>query len=112
MQRAEQKFFTDRAIFYTSSKLYEQGQKGKQNWDFELKEVYFIALMDFNFDSTLSENTCTGAAGQRRKPGKPLQQTGVYILELPSFNIGEKIKTIWSVGCMCCAIWREWRKFL
>ena len=36
MQRAEQKFFTDRAIFYTSSKLYEQGQKGKQHWDFEL----------------------------------------------------------------------------
>ncbi|GAB3416862.1 hypothetical protein GCM10027516_10140 [Niabella aquatica] len=52
MQRAEQKFFTDRAVFYTSSKLYEQGPKGSKTWDFELKEVYFIGLMDFNFDNT------------------------------------------------------------
>src|SRR6185312_7117677 len=29
MQREEQKYFTDRAVFYTSSKLYEQGPKGK-----------------------------------------------------------------------------------
>ena len=55
MQRADQRFFTDRAIFYTSSKLHEQGPKGKKDWDYELKEVYFIALMDFNFDNTPHE---------------------------------------------------------
>lgn len=51
VQRADQKFFTDRAVFYTASKLYEQGPKGDKRWNFELKEVYFIGLADFNFDN-------------------------------------------------------------
>ena len=42
MQRAEQKFFIDRSIFYTSSKLYEQAPKGNKNWDYSLTEVYYF----------------------------------------------------------------------
>jgi predicted transposase/invertase (TIGR01784 family) len=34
MQRADQQFFTDRAVYYTATKLHEQGPKGKKNWNF------------------------------------------------------------------------------
>lgn len=95
MQKAEQKFFIDRAVFYTSSILYEQGQKGEKDWNYELLDVYLIGLMDFNFDNT--------------QPGKYLhrvwlteeetnevfyEKLGYIFLELPNFNIGEnEIKT-------------------
>lgn len=51
VQRASQQFFADRAIFYTASSIYEQGPKGNKHWDFELKEVYFIGVANFNFNN-------------------------------------------------------------
>lgn len=95
MQRAEQRFFTDRVLFYTASKLYEQGQKGEKNWNFELKEVYFIALMDFNFDSTLPEKYLHRVRLAEEETGVTFyDKLGFIFLELPNFNVGEKdIKT-------------------
>jgi predicted transposase/invertase (TIGR01784 family) len=95
MQKAEQKFFTDRAIFYTCSKLYEQGQKGNRYWDFELKEVYFIALMDFNFDSTPSEKYLYRVRLAEEETGETFyNKLGFIFLELPNFNLKEEeIKT-------------------
>jgi predicted transposase/invertase (TIGR01784 family) len=95
MQRAEQKFIIDRTIFYTSSKLYEQGEKGKRDWDFELKEVYFIALMDFNFDSTRSEKYLHRVRLAEEETGKTFyDKLGFIFLELPNFNLKEtEIKT-------------------
>lgn len=52
VQRARQQFFTDRAVFYTASKLYEQGPKGRKEWNFDLKEVYLIAVMDFSIEGS------------------------------------------------------------
>ncbi len=52
MQRGRQDYFKERAIFYTSRLISEQSPKGNR-WGYNLKEVYFIALMEF----TLEENT-------------------------------------------------------
>ena len=52
MQRGRQDFFKERAIFYTSRLISEQLPKGNK-WGYKLKEVYFIALLEF----TLEENT-------------------------------------------------------
>lgn len=95
MQRAEQKFFTDRTIFYASSKLYEQGQKGKRDWDFELKEVYFIALMDFNFEHTSRDKYLHRVRLAEEETGETFyNKLGFIFLELPNFNIEEEeIKT-------------------
>ncbi|MFT3949301.1 MAG: Rpn family recombination-promoting nuclease/putative transposase [Agriterribacter sp.] len=95
MQRAEQKFFTDRAIFYTCSKLYEQGQKGNRYWDFELKEVYFIALMDFKFEGSSSEKYLHRVRLAEEETGKAFySKLGFIFLELPNFNVEEEeIKT-------------------
>jgi predicted transposase/invertase (TIGR01784 family) len=49
MQKAKVKFFKDRALFYTTIPIREQAAKGAK-WDFELKTIYFIAILDFLYD--------------------------------------------------------------
>ncbi len=95
MQRAEQRFFIDRTIFYTSGKLHEQGQKGKGNWDFELKEVYFIALMDFNFENSSRDKYLHRVRLAEEETGQTFyNKLGFIFLELPNFNLEEvEIKT-------------------
>ncbi|MBN8858535.1 MAG: Rpn family recombination-promoting nuclease/putative transposase [Sphingobacteriales bacterium] len=95
VQRADQKFFTDRAVFYTASKLYEQGPKGKKNWDFELKEVYLIAVMDFNFENVQPGKYLHRVRLAEEETGQTFyNKLGFIFLELPNFNIEEKdIKT-------------------
>lgn len=48
MQKAEQQFFKDRSVFYSTFPIREQGQTGK--WDYQLKSVYTIGILDFIFD--------------------------------------------------------------
>ena len=95
VQRADQKFFTDRAVFYTASKLYEQGPKGKKNWDFELKEIYLIAVMDFNFENTLYGKYLHRVRLAEEETGEIFyNKLGFIFLELPNFNLEEEeIKT-------------------
>jgi predicted transposase/invertase (TIGR01784 family) len=49
MQKAEMLFFKDRSLFYTTFPIREQAKKGKE-WNFELQPVYFIAILDFEYD--------------------------------------------------------------
>ncbi|HZY35502.1 MAG TPA: Rpn family recombination-promoting nuclease/putative transposase [Mucilaginibacter sp.] len=55
MQRAEQRNFSDRAVFYTSRLINEQLPKGASHWNVELKEVYLIAILEFNFKHNASD---------------------------------------------------------
>ena len=48
MQKAKVKNFKDRSLFYTTYPIRRQAKRGK--WDFELKPVYFIAILDFEYD--------------------------------------------------------------
>lgn len=50
MQKAEQKFFKDRTIYYSTFPIQEQARNKGQNWNFELKHVYTIGILDFEFD--------------------------------------------------------------
>jgi predicted transposase/invertase (TIGR01784 family) len=47
LQRAKQEFFKERSIFYASRAIEEQSEQGK--WNYNLKAVYTIAIMDFEF---------------------------------------------------------------
>ncbi|MEM9829671.1 MAG: Rpn family recombination-promoting nuclease/putative transposase [Bacteroidota bacterium] len=47
LQKAYQRFFIDRSVFYTTFPIQEQSRQG--DWDFELKAVYTIAILDFTF---------------------------------------------------------------
>jgi predicted transposase/invertase (TIGR01784 family) len=54
MQKAKVKFFKDRALFYTTFPIREQAKKGV-DWNFELKPIYFIAILDFLYDENLEK---------------------------------------------------------
>lgn len=47
MQKAEQQFFKDRSVFYSTFPIQNQGKKGV--WDFRLKGVYTVGILDFVF---------------------------------------------------------------
>lgn len=47
MQKAEQDYFKDRSVFYSTFPIREQAQRG--DWDFELKSVYLVGILDFIF---------------------------------------------------------------
>ncbi len=52
LQRANQKYFIDRTVFYSSFLIQKQGKR-RQNWNYELKAVYSIAIMNFAMDKSL-----------------------------------------------------------
>ena len=47
MQKAEQQFFKDRSVFYSTFPIQNQGKKGI--WDFKPKGVYTVGILDFVF---------------------------------------------------------------
>ncbi len=48
MQKSKQNFFKDRALYYSTFPIREQAERG--DWNFELKAVYTVAILDFVFD--------------------------------------------------------------
>jgi predicted transposase/invertase (TIGR01784 family) len=48
MQKAEQTYFKDRSIYYSTFAIREQAPKGKQ-WDYHLEDVYTIGVLNFKF---------------------------------------------------------------
>ncbi|MCP4395628.1 MAG: Rpn family recombination-promoting nuclease/putative transposase [Alphaproteobacteria bacterium] len=48
LQKSKQNFFKDRSLYYASFPIREQAKKG--DWNFELKAIYTIAILDFIFD--------------------------------------------------------------
>jgi len=53
LQKAKQAFFKDRMMYYSSFSVQEQGQKG--DWDYQLKAIYVIAILDFVMDEDNSD---------------------------------------------------------
>lgn len=49
IQKGEQQFFKDRSLFYSTFPIREQAVKGK-SWDYELKAIYTIGILNFTFD--------------------------------------------------------------
>jgi predicted transposase/invertase (TIGR01784 family) len=54
LQKTKQKYFKDRTVYYSTFPIQEQAIVG-QDWDFELKHVYLIAILDFVFDEDKNE---------------------------------------------------------
>jgi len=53
MQKSKQNFFKDRSVYYSTFPIQEQAQKSE--WNYELKAVYTIAILDFVFDEDKSD---------------------------------------------------------
>ena len=48
MQKAEQEYFKDRSIYYSTFAIREQAPKG-QKWDYRLEDVYTVGVLNFKF---------------------------------------------------------------
>lgn len=48
MQKAKVKYFKDRSLFYVTFPIREQAQQG--DWNFKLDAIYFVAILDFEYD--------------------------------------------------------------
>ncbi len=53
LQRAKQKFFKDRTVFYSSFPIQQEGRPN--DWDFRMRHVYTIAILDFVFDDDFGD---------------------------------------------------------
>jgi predicted transposase/invertase (TIGR01784 family) len=51
LQRIKQRYFKDRSLYYATFPIQEQGPRSEY-WDYELKEVYTIGIMDFTLDDS------------------------------------------------------------
>ena len=56
MQKGEQQFFKDRSIYYATFPIREQAKRGE--WDYELKAVYTVAILNFTLDDTNKAKEC------------------------------------------------------
>jgi len=53
LQKTKQNFFKDRTVYYSTFPIREQAKRA--DWDYELKAVYTIAILDFVFKSDKDE---------------------------------------------------------
>ena len=59
MQKAKQDNFRDRAIYYSSFAIREQGKKGSstRTWDYQLAPVYVVGILNFVMDQAEEHRT-------------------------------------------------------
>ena len=55
LQKTKQKYFKDRTVYYSTFPIQEQAVMG-HDWNFELRNVYLIAILDFVFDEDKNQS--------------------------------------------------------
>ena len=89
MQKAAQDYFVDRSIFYSTFAIQEQAPKGY--WNFQLKRVYTIGILDFCFDNKSPDNFYHEVKFLDTKTKKVFNEKPTYIyLEMPKFQKTEE----------------------
>ncbi len=86
LQKAKQNYFKERSIFYSTFPIQEQAQRG--TWDFQLKAVYTIGILDFVFDDKDKDKTVVAEVmlmDKRRKTVFYDKLTYIY-LQMPNFT--------------------------
>ena len=53
LQKTKQSFFKDRTLYYSTFPIREQARRA--DWNYELKAVYTVAILDFVFDEDKAE---------------------------------------------------------
>ena len=88
LQKASQAFFKDRTIYYSTFPIREQAEKG--DWNFKLKAVYCIGILNFSFDDYENEpekNEVLHTIKLKNQNGKIFYDKLTYIyLEVPNFK--------------------------
>jgi len=85
MQKKEQDYFADRALYYTARAIVEQGIKGE--WDYHFAPVYTICFMDFKSDNPMLDGFRTDLVlTDLRTRQRLLDRMRIVYLQLPLFT--------------------------
>jgi predicted transposase/invertase (TIGR01784 family) len=92
LQKAKQNYFKERTIYYSTFPIREQAEKGE--WNYNLKAVYCIGILDFTFDDYETEterNEVVHNIKLKNQNGKVFYDKLTFIyLEMPNFKQSEK----------------------
>jgi predicted transposase/invertase (TIGR01784 family) len=85
LQKVKQEFFKDRSIYYTTFPIQQQANKG--DWDYSLKAIYTIGIMDFVFDDYQTRQFMHEVKLTEIQTCKVFYDKLTFIyLEMPKFN--------------------------
>jgi predicted transposase/invertase (TIGR01784 family) len=92
LQKAKQNLFKERTVFYSTFPIREQAEKGME-WNFNLKAVFCIGILDFTFDDYDNEpekSEVVHTIKLKNQNGKTFYEKLTYIyLEMPNFKLTE-----------------------
>jgi predicted transposase/invertase (TIGR01784 family) len=91
LQKAKQNYFKDRSIYYSTFPIQQQTEKG--GWNFQLKAVYTIGILDFIFEEDKEDQDVMHHEVKLIdiKTNRLFYDKLTYIyLEMPKFNKAEE----------------------
>ncbi len=91
LQKAKQNYFKERTIYYSTFPIREQAEKGE--WNYNLKAVYCVGILDFTFDDYENEpekSEVVHTIKLKNQNGQVFYHKLTYIyLEMPNFKKAE-----------------------
>ena len=85
MQKSKQNFFKDRTVFYTTFPIREQAEKGP--WNYELKAVYCVGILDFVFEEDKANPDYLHEVKLKNRHNKVFyDKYALYFIEMPKFH--------------------------
>ena len=88
LQKAKQNYFKERTIYYSTFPIREQAEKGE--WNYNLKSVYCIGILDFTFDDyeeSPEKNEVVHTIKLKNQKGNIFYEKLTYIyIEMPNFK--------------------------
>jgi predicted transposase/invertase (TIGR01784 family) len=99
MQKAKLKFFKDRSLFYVTFPIRDQAQQG--DWNFKLEPIYFVAILDFEYDEAEERRKFRRDVALKDQDGDVFfDKLHFKFLQMPLFKLQEhELKTKFDKWC-------------
>jgi predicted transposase/invertase (TIGR01784 family) len=99
MQKAKVKYFKDRSLFYVTFPIREQAQQGE--WNFKLEPIYFVAILDFEYDEAEERRKFRRDVSLKDQDGELFfDKLHFKFLQMPLFRLQEhELKTKFDKWC-------------
>jgi predicted transposase/invertase (TIGR01784 family) len=92
LQKAKQNFFKDRTIYYSTFPIREQAERGE--WDYRLKAVYCVGILDFvftDYNSVAEAGDVVHTVQLKDQLGRVFYDKLTYLyVEMPHFVLREE----------------------
>ncbi|GAB4344757.1 MAG: Rpn family recombination-promoting nuclease/putative transposase [Flammeovirgaceae bacterium] len=99
MQKAKVKYFKDRSLFYVTFPIRDQAVKGE--WNFRLDPIYFVAILDFEYDEEEEKRKFRRDISLKDQDGEVFfDKLHFKFLQMPLFNKKEnELETRFDKWC-------------